>query len=114
MAYNIICIPMLTLNKYILVEIREKKEQVKVCISIDQQSERSRSSQTSVVTFKLHQGHVILGSETVCIVSVGDERFTTTLNHALHFCLTQVVKTRIIEKSSSISSDIIYQVLLRK
>jgi len=78
---------MLTLNKYILVEIREKKEQhfkVKVCISIDQQSERSRSSQTSVVTFKLHQRHVILGSETVCIASVGDERFTT-LDHTLSF-----------------------------
>ena len=49
---------MLTLNKYI--EIRVKKElhfNGKVCIAIDQQSERSRSSHTSIVTLKMYRGH---------------------------------------------------------
>jgi len=49
---------MLTLNKYI--EIRVKRElhfNEKVCIAIDQQSERSRSSHTSIVTLKMYHGH---------------------------------------------------------
>jgi len=81
----------------------------KVWIAIDEQSERS---QTIINDINDVSGTwllpVILGSEPICIAAVGDERFTT-VDNTFHFCLTQVVKIRIIENSSSISSDIIFQ-----